>query len=466
MKNNQNNKISEAFAISPIDGRYYQQISFLSEFFSEFALIKNRILVEILWFHFLVGENSPIGIKIDNEIHKKLDQYFEKFSIEEFFKFKELESNLRHDVKPVEYLLKDIVDKDSKEFLHFGLTSEDVTNIAYAINFKNYKEKYLIPNLENLILKLKDLSLSSKSLTILGHTHGQSATPTTIGKEIAYFIERICKSLNIIKNIKIEAKLSGAVGNLAALKIAYPEVNWIEQANKFIESIGLSNSNVTKQIEPHDWICRICNEIALLSSILIDLCKDIWLYGCLNYLKQKPKEGEIGSSTMPHKVNPIDFENCWGNMEITIALTQLFSRKLPVTFMQRDLSDSTVLRNFGLIFGHFELGLKNLSLGLDKIIFNNEYIEKELESHPEVLAEAIQTILRKNKVNNSYELLKDATRGKDITYDSLLSLINSCNIEEEDKNRIKNLKVKDYIGESVQIVEKICSKIEKEIEKK
>ncbi len=457
MENIKDNKEFTAYAISPIDGRYYDSISFLSEFFSEFALIRNRIKVEIEWFHFLLKKDSPINLTADEKIHENLDKYFSKFSIEEFIKFKNLEDTLKHDVKPVEYLLKDIIQEDYKEFLHFGLTSEDVTNIAYALNFKIYKEKFLIKNLENLVSILKKLANETKDLVILGHTHGQSATPTTIGKEISYFIERINKSLRIIKNLSIDAKLSGAVGNYAALKIAYPNVNWIEQSKNFIESLGLEYCKISKQIEPHDWICRISNEISLLGAIFIDLCKDIWLYGCLNYIKQKPKEGEIGSSTMPHKVNPIDFENCWGNMEFTISISQFFSRKLPITFMQRDLSDSTVLRNFGLIFAHFELGLKSLKNGLSKIVFNEEYIEKELENHPEVLAEAIQTVLRKNNVKNSYEILKEMTRGKEITYETLKKVIESANISEEDKIRLLKLKVKDYIGESVSLVNLISN---------
>ncbi|MCR4422507.1 MAG: adenylosuccinate lyase [Exilispira sp.] len=460
MKDIQNNKISQAFAISPLDGRYYEQISFLSEFFSEYALIKSRIYVEILWFHFLLGKDSVIGIKADQNTHKRLDNYFEDFSIDEFLKFKQLESKLRHDVKPVEYLLKDIIDEEYREFLHFGLTSEDVTNIAYAINFKNYRERFLLSNIDELLKELKKIAISSKDIVILGHTHGQSATPSTFGKEIAYYIERISKSLKIIKGLPIEAKLNGAVGNFAALKVAYPELNWMNESAKFIESIGLKNSKVTKQIEPHDWICRICNELSILSSIIIDLCKDIWLYGLINYLKQKPKEGEIGSSTMPHKINPIDFENCWGNMEIVIAISQFFARKLPVTFLQRDLSDSTVLRNLGLIFGHFELGLSALKTGLSKIVFNRQYLEEELESHPEVLAEAVQTILRKNRIKDGYEILKEATRGKEIDYETLHKIIENSNINLNDKKRILKLKVKDYIGESTDITENICKENE------
>lgn len=445
--------IFQAFAISPVDGRYYDMIPHLSNYFSEYALIKNRIKVEIKWFSFLLGKDSPINVCADIDTLKKLEKFLKNFSINDFLKFKQIESKLRHDVKPVEYILKDLIDEKYQEYIHFGLTSEDVTNIAYALNFKEYREKHLIKNIEKLLDELKNLAIQSKDIVILGHTHGQSATPTTIGKELAYFASRISKSLKIIKKIPIEAKLNGAVGNFAALKVAYPEVNWIEQSNRFIESLNLSYNLFTKQIEPHDWICRVSNEISLLAAILIDLCKDIWLYGCLNYLKQKPKEGEIGSSTMPHKVNPIDFENCWGNMEMVIAISQLFSRKLPITFMQRDLSDSTVLRNFGLIFAHFEIGIQNLINGLSKIIFNKDYAEKELENHPEVLAEAIQTIFRKNGVKNSYEILKDITRGKEIDSDTLIKILNSVSIDENDKNKLLNLKVKDYIGESKSIVD-------------
>lgn len=451
--------IFQAFAISPLDGRYYDNISYLSDFFSEFALIKNRILVEIKWFKYLLGNNSPIRIYADEKLFKKLNEFIENFSIDQFMQFKDLEAKLRHDVKPVEYLLKNIVDDNFREFLHFGLTSEDITNISYALNYKNYKEKYLIKNIEELIIKLKNIAIESRELVILGHTHGQSATPTTLGKEFSYYILRIFKSLQNLKNLPIEAKLNGAVGNFAALKVAYPHIDWIAESKKFIESFGLNYNPLTKQIEPHDWICRVVNEISLFSSILIDLCKDIWLYGSLNYLKQKAKEGEIGSSTMPHKVNPIDFENCWGNMEVVISICQLFSRKLPVTFMQRDLSDSTVLRNFGLIFGHFELGLSNLKNGLDKIIFNKDYIEKELENHPEVLAEAIQTILRKNMIKDSYEIVKEITRGKNIDKLTLNKLIEDLNINEKDKDILINLKVKEYFGESNKLVDLIIDQL-------
>ncbi|MFN3411152.1 MAG: adenylosuccinate lyase [Exilispira sp.] len=452
-------KIFQAFAISPLDGRYYDNISYLSDFFSEFALIKNRILVEIRWFQYLLGNNSPIKIYADEKLFKKLNEFIENFSIDQFMQFKKLESKLRHDVKPVEYLLKNIVDDNFREFIHFGLTSEDITNISYALNYKNYKEKYLIKNIEKLIIKLKNIAIESKELVIPGHTHGQSATPTTFGKEFSYYILRIFKSLQNLKNLPVEAKLNGAVGNFAALKVAYPQIDWIAESKKFIESFGLNYNPLTKQIEPHDWICRVVNEISLLSAILIDLCKDIWLYGSLNYLKQKAKEGEIGSSTMPHKVNPIDFENCWGNMEVVISICQLFTRKLPVTFMQRDLSDSTVLRNFGLIFGHFELGLSNLKNGLDKIIFNKDYIEKELENHPEVLAEAIQTILRKNMIKDSYEIVKEITRGKIIDKQTLNKLIEDLNINEKDKELLLNLKVKEYSGESSKLVDLIIDQL-------
>lgn len=452
-KNEKDLKIFQAFAISPVDGRYNDLISHLSNYFSEYALVRNRLKVEIKWFNFLLGKDSPINVYADESTHKKLEKFLKNFSIYDFLKFKELESKLRHDVKPLEYLLKDLIDEKYQEFIHFGLTSEDVTNIAYALNFKEYKEKYLVKNIEKLLDTIKNLAIQSKDIVILGHTHGQSATPTTIGKELAYFVSRILKSLKIIKKIPIEAKLNGAVGNFAALKVAYPDVDWIEQSNRFIRSLNLTFNLFTKQIEPHDWICRVSNEISLLAAILIDLCKDIWLYGCLNYLKQKPKEGEIGSSTMPHKVNPIDFENCWGNMEMVIALSQLFSRKLPITFMQRDLSDSTVLRNLGLIFAHFEIGIQNLINGFSKIVFNKDFAESELENHPEVLAEAIQTIFRKNKVKNSYEILKEITRGKEIDSNTLIEILNLVSIDENDKNKILNLKVKEYIGESKSIVE-------------
>ncbi len=460
MENILNSNYFKAFAISPLDGRYYDNINYLSDFFSEFALIKKRIYVEIKWFQYLLGENSPIGIKIDENALKGLNIYYQNFTIEQFLKFKELETQFKHDVKPVEYLLKDVIEEKYREFVHFGLTSEDVTNLAYSLNFKEYKEKYLITNLKELVDNLKQLAINTKDFVILGHTHGQSATPTTLGKEISYFLYRINNCLINLKKLPVEAKVNGAVGNFAALNIAYPDINWIEKTENFIENLELKNSAVSKQIESHDWICRITAELSLLSSIIIDLCKDIWLYGSLNYLKQKPKEGEIGSSTMPHKVNPIDFENCWGNMEVVIALSQLFNRKLPVTFMQRDLSDSTVLRNIGLIFGHFELGLTSLKKGLSRIVINREYAEKELENHPEVLSEAIQTVLRKNKIKNSYEILKDFTRGKEISNDILHRLIESINISSEDKEILLNLKTRDYIGESKEIVDKILKIID------
>jgi len=449
-------KMFEAYAISPLDGRYFKNISFISEYFSEFALIKKRIFVEIQWLHFLCGEDSPIGFVLNKNIHKALDKFHDDFSLNDFFKFKELETSLNHDVKPVEYLLRDILKNENSEFIHFGITSEDVTNLSYALLFNGFKENYLMPHLENIISSLKQLALASKTLAIPGRTHGQPATPTTLGKEFAYFVQRLQNSYLVLKNIKIEAKFSGAVGNYAALKVAYPDLNWIDIAKNFITKFGFEINICTKQIEPHDWIARHCNEIQLISTILIDLCKDIWLYGSYGYIGQKAVEGEIGSSTMPHKVNPIDFENCWGNMELTICLSQLFSRKLPSTFLQRDLSDSTVLRNFGVLLGHFELGLYSLKKGFDRIQFNEKNAEQDLAKNTVVLAEAIQTILRKCGVKNGYEIMKQFTRGKDVTYEQILNFIQKLDIPQDEKEKLLKLKPGDYIGESIQIVEQIC----------
>ncbi|MBS3122797.1 adenylosuccinate lyase [Candidatus Woesearchaeota archaeon] len=434
-------------AVSPIDGRYHKATQHLQNYFSEFALFKYRIFVEIKYLEFL----SEKGIirKFTETEKASLESIIDSFSQDECTAIKEIEKQVNHDVKAVEYYLKlkleDTSLKNVVEFIHFGLTSEDVNNIAYAMMIKNYKVKITLPNVLNKIKQYSDLYAL---IPMLSRTHGQPASPTTLGKEFAVFASRLNVQLEQLQEIKIRAKLNGATGTYASFMSAYPEVDWINFSRDFVISLGFEPNLVTTQIEPHDWMAEVFHCMMRANNILLDFSKDMWTYISIDYLKQKTVAGEVGSSTMPHKVNPIDFENAEGNLGMANAVFEYLSSKLPISRLQRDLSDSTVLRNIGVGFAYSEIAYSSLLKGLGKIEVNREKIKADLSERWELLAEPYQQVFRRYGVTNAYELLKDLTRGKQVTKYDFHGLLDRVNIPEDAKQRLRTLTPETYIGEA------------------
>jgi len=439
-------------AISPIDGRYASQIDAeLNNINSEYGLIKKRLFVEIKWFIFLTKIKL---IKNKFNLNKSEKDYLlnieKNFSTKDAIKIKEIENITNHDVKSIEYFLQSKFDKhktlkNKKELIHFCATSEDINNISYALMHEETK-KILLKKLDELQKIIKNKQKRFASTPMLSRTHGQKASPTTFGKELKVFTARIDKQVKIIKGRKAFAKMNGAVGNYNAHTFVLPNIKWNIETSKFLKEIGLSQNEYTTQIENHDWLAESLNDISLVSSILLDFSKDIWMYIMLDYIKQKSVKSEVGSSTMPHKINPINFENAEGNLEITISLAQAISRKLTSSRLQRDLTDSTVLRNLGVIYSHYYISLVSLIKGMKKIDINTKKINEELDNSWEILAEPIQTVMRYYNVDNSYNILKNATRGKNIDKNILDEIINNCNLEKSVKNKLLKLKPRDYIG--------------------
>lgn len=423
-------------SISPIDGRYALTTRSLQEYFSEYALIRYRVLVEIEYFKTLASDDLPqlSGARDHIQI---LEDVLNHFNEVEAQKIKEIEKITNHDVKAVEYYLKEKIQDTPlypfHEFIHFGLTSQDVNNTAQPLALKNANETILFPLLDKLIIHLDRLAGEWMNTPMLAHTHGQPASPTTIGKEIKVFVERLISQLGQLKQVPITAKFGGATGNLNAHYTAYPDRNWHLWADHFVSSLGLQRIPWTTQIEPYDQLANWCHTLSRINTILIDFCRDIWMYISMQYIKQKAVPNEVGSSAMPHKVNPIDFENAEGNLGIANALLTHFAEKLPISRLQRDLTDSTVLRNLGVPIGHVMISVNSLLKGLGKIDLNEPVIHKALDANWAVVAEAIQTILRREGIDQSYELLKELTRGK------------SEIIEKDIKEFIKNLPVSDHI---------------------
>ena len=439
-------------AISPIDGRYASKIhSELNNINSEYGLIKKRLFVEIEWFIFLTSLSSikkkfPLS-KIEKDYIRKIYKNFDK---KEALKVKNIENKIKHDVKSIEYYLNTKFDthkslKNKKELIHFCATSEDINNISYALMYKDNRE-IIISELSKLLKKLFTLEKKYANAQMLSRTHGQKASPTTFGKEIKVFSSRLKKQYISMKNRKIFAKMNGAVGNYNAHCFVLPEVKWENETKKFLKNIGLNQNEYTTQIENHDWLAESLNEISIVSGILLDLSKDIWIYIMLDYIKQKSNSSEVGSSTMPHKVNPIDFENAEGNLEIVIGLCQTISKKLVSSRLQRDLSDSTVLRNIGLIFAHFYLSINSIQIGLSKIELNKNKIDLELDSSWEILAEPIQTVMRYHNIPNSYDIIKKSTRGKVIEKQEIDKIISKSKLDKNIKDKLLKLKPRDYIG--------------------
>jgi len=439
-------------AISPIDGRYRSKTKPLSNYFSEEALIKYRIKVEIEYFIGLCELPLPELEGFNKSFFSELRSIYQHFSKEDALEVKEIESITNHDVKAVEYYLKKEFDKLElqayKEFIHFGLTSQDINNTAIPLSIKNATQDIYLPSLEELINKLKMLVEEYKDIPLLARTHGQPASPTRLGKEVNVFLKRIEAQMKTLIQIPYGAKFSGATGNFNAHHIAYPNIDWKYFGSKFVEkTLGLNFSFPTTQIEHYDSFAALCDNLKRINTIIIDLNRDIWQYISMDYFKQKINDNEIGSSAMPHKVNPIDFENSEGNLALANTIFQFFAVKLPVSRLQRDLTDSTVLRNIGVPFGHTLIGIKATLKGLNKLVVNTSKIEYDLNNNWAVIAEAIQTILRKEGYPNPYEALKELTRTNDsINHDVIQQFIDKLDVKEDIKTKLKTITPFNYTG--------------------
>lgn len=445
-------KLNALTAISPVDGRYSDKVENLWKYFSEFAIIRYRVFVEIEYFIALCEIPLPQLTEISSDQLENLREIHKSFTIEDAQRIKDIEGITNHDVKAVEYFIKEEFDKlelsKYKEFIHFALTSQDANNTAIPKSIQDALEDEYYPLLQELVEKLLTLAAEWKNIPMLAKTHGQPASPTKLGKEIKVFIERIMVQLVHLKSISIDAKFGGANGNFNAHFVAYPNINWEEFANKFCkEKLGLNRSQFTTQITHYDDHSAIFDALKRINTIILDLDRDIWLYISMGYFKQKIKKGEVGSSTMPHKVNPIDFENSEGNIGIANAGFEQLAAKLPVSRLQRDLTDSTVTRFIGVPLGHTIIAIKSTLKGLNKLLLNEPAIEKDLEENWAVVAEAIQTILRREFFPNPYEALKDLTRKNEvINKESIHNFIDTLNVDDKVKSELKKITPQNYTG--------------------
>lgn len=449
--------MNEQNAISPLGGRYKSLTKELSDFFSEYALMKYRLMIEIEYFIALSFEKGVEQFpEISKQNQKILRSLYLNFSHKNAVDIKQIEKITNHDIKAVEYFLKNKLQqmplKTYIEFVHFGLTSADINNLAYSLMWKHAVQKVYTPILIQIYKQLKTIAKHYACLPMLAMTHGQPASPTTVGKEFAIYTERLKNQIIILKNQKLKGKLNGATGTWAAHHITYPNVDWITFSKRFISFLDLEPNIFTTQIEPFDSLAQSYHTISRINTILTDLCQDMWLYISRGIFKQKKKQGEIGSSTMPHKINPIYFENAEGNFGISTALLNYLANKLPISRMQRDLSGSTVIRNQGVALGHSFLACKSTLKGLSRIEINKEKLNQELNEHPEVLAEAIQAVLRKAGYDKPYEKLKQLTCGQKITKENLYLFIKNLDIPEEEKEKLLNLTPENYIGLAEEVI--------------
>ncbi len=439
-------------AISPVDGRYKSKTKELSSYYSEAALIKYRLRVEVEYFISLCELPLPQLEKFDTRLYEPLRKIYLEFSDDDALEIKEIESTTNHDVKAVEYFLKERFDRlkisEYKEFIHFALTSQDINNTATPLLIKESVEDIFLPNYLQMMEKLIELKDEWANIPLLARTHGQPASPTLLGKEIMVFIERLERQMDLLNMVPFSAKFGGATGNFNAHHIAYPEVDWVAFSNEFVEkTLGLDRSQVTTQIEHYDNLAALFDNFKRINTILIDLSRDLWTYISMNYFKQKIKKGEVGSSAMPHKVNPIDFENAEGNLGIANAIYEHLSAKLPISRLQRDLTDSTVLRNIGVPMAHSILGFKSILKGLNKLILNEEAIRNDLDDNWAVVAEAIQTILRKEGYPKPYEALKALTRTNGLIEQStMINFIDTLQVSDELKAYMKSITPFNYTG--------------------
>lgn len=440
------------FPLSPLDGRYASKVSELGRIFSEFGLMKYRTQVEIEWLIFLSEQN--IAPEIDEGLKIALRTVVEEFSEEEFQKIKDIEATTNHDVKAVEYLVRELVSEDLWPWIHFACTSEDINNTSYALMLK-HGTAVVLDYLENSIVDdIKIKSQDWKAIPMLCRTHGQTATPSTMGREMGVFYYRLSGVLDAVTVVGFMGKMNGATGNYAAHYEAFPELDWIELSREFIEErLELTWNPMTTQIESHDGQVAVLNHVGHLSSIMIDLSRDIWGYISLGYFGQKTIAGEVGSSTMPHKVNPIDFENAEGNLKLARGIARTLADELPISRWQRDLTDSTLQRNLGLAFGHFLLAMKSLKKGLGKLEIKPDNLLADLQASPEVLTEAVQTVLRKHGHHDAYEQLKAFSRGRALTLEEVREFVHGLDIPTDEKARLEKLSPETYIGLSEDLVD-------------
>jgi len=445
-------ELSALTAISPVDGRYQNKTDVLRPIFSEYGLFRFRVLVEIEWLKKL--SKNPNIKEIESFSASSislLDNIKNNFSIDDAKQIKKIEKITNHDMKAVEYFIREKIQSDPKlknvsQFIHFACTSEDINNLSYALMLKDARENILLPKLQKLIIILQEMSDSYASIPMLSRTHGQTASPTTLGKEMAIYVYRALRQMKQFENIELLGKLNGAVGNFNAHFAAYPDINWMSLSKEFIEELGLTWNPYTTQIESHDYMAEYFHTLARTNTILIDLCRDLWGYISLGYFNLKPIKGEVGSSTMPHKVNPIDFENAEGNFGIADSIFEHLATKLPTSRWQRDLSDSTVLRNAGVGIAHTIIAFDSTVAGLSKIDINKDAIHEDLKDSWEVLTEPIQTVMRRYNIDNAYEKLKELSRGQKINKKILHNFIEQLDIPDDAKSRLKELNPSNYLG--------------------
>ena len=454
-------ELSALTALSPIDGRYGDKTTELRTIFSEYGLLKYRVQVEVRWLQMLASQADIAEVPALSQLAiTHLNQIVEQFNLQDAQRIKEIEKTTNHDVKAVEYFLKEKVMTNEElhainEFIHFACTSEDINNLSYALMLKTARETVLIPYWKKLIDSITAQAKAYRDLPLLSRTHGQPATPSTIGKEFANVAYRLQRQLKQLESVDILGKINGATGNYNAHMVAYPQVNWHQLSESFVNSLGLKWNPYTTQIEPHDYIAEFFDCVARFNTILIDFDRDVWGYISLNHFKQKTVAGEIGSSTMPHKVNPIDFENSEGNLGIANAIMSHLGSKLPISRWQRDLTDSTVLRNLGVGIGYAIIAYQSTLKGLNKLEVNHEFLLEELNRNWEVLAEPIQTVMRRYGIEKPYEKLKELTRGKRVDAQGMQQFIESLDIPEAEKARLKQLTPANYIGYAVNFVDNL-----------
>ncbi len=453
--------LSSLTAVSPVDGRYASKTASLRPYFSEFGLIHHRVLVELRWLQALAEHNQVAEVpSFSTDANAVLDSINTDFSEADAQRVKDIERTTNHDVKAVEYFLKEKIENNPEinavtEFFHFACTSEDINNLSYALMLKNGRDNVLLPEMQKIIELIRGLAHDNAETPLLSRTHGQPASPSTLGKEMANVAYRLQRQLDQISAVPMMGKINGAVGNYNAHISAYPEVDWEAFASDFVTSLGLTWNPYTIQIEPHDYIAELFDAIARFNTILIDFSRDIWSYISAGHFKQKVIEGEVGSSTMPHKVNPIDFENAEGNCGIANALMMHLSQKLPISRLQRDLTDSTVLRTLGVGLGHSMIAYSSLERGISKLEANANSMSTELDNNWEVLAEPIQTVMRRYGIEKPYEKLKALTRGQSITAETLSVFIDTLEMPDDAKQQLKQMTPANYIGNAIEQARKI-----------
>lgn len=454
-------KVSTLKALSPADGRYADKLGALRDIFSEYGLIRFRLLVEVRWLQCLADEDQiPELGPLSSVMKDVLNHIVDDFSLDDAERIKKIEKQTNHDVKAVEYFIRERLGTGPetsalKDFLHFACTSEDINNLAYALMLRSARSDVLLPQMRELCTRLRGMAREYAAVPMLSRTHGQPATPTTTGKEIANVVARLERAQQQFRDVVIRGKFNGAVGNYNAHVVAYPDADWPTITSRLVASLGLDTNSYTTQIEPHDWTAEYAHALLRYNTVLIDLCRDIWGYISIGYFRQKPTAGEVGSSTMPHKVNPIDFENAEGNLGLANALLSHFAEKLPISRWQRDLTDSTVQRNFGVAVGYVLIALSSTLKGLGKLELNEQVIGDDIDAAWEVLAEAIQTVMRRHGIPEPYEKLKDLTRGQTVNQAVMAKFIHALAIPAAEKQRLLELTPAGYIGLATKLATEI-----------